>query len=91
MERKIQPIKSKQTNLLYGLGVLGCWFHWEQNSLTRAPLRVLVCSAMARLQANEKADRDRRSLACRRSVSWYGLRLNLIKETNEAASQVSQV
>lgn len=22
MERKIQPIKSKQTNLLYGLGVL---------------------------------------------------------------------
>lgn len=35
------------------------------------------------LQTNEEAGRERRSLACRRSVSWYGLRLNIIKETSE--------
>ncbi|KAI3368375.1 hypothetical protein L3Q82_008078 [Scortum barcoo] len=42
------------------------------------------------LHANEGAGRDRRSLACRRSVSWYGLRLNIIKETSEMASELSQ-
>lgn len=61
-----------------------------------APLRardwVLFVMACPRvLQTNEEADRDRRSLACRRSVSWYGFRLNIIKETNEMASQLSQV
>ena len=52
-------------------------------------LFVMACPRV--LQTNEEADRDRRSLACRRSVSWYGFRLNIIKETNEKASERSQV
>lgn len=56
---------------------------------------VLACVVMAclpQLQADEQeAGRDRKSLACRRSVSWYGLRLNLIKESGEATTELSQV
>lgn len=46
---------------------------------------VMACPRV--LQTNEEAGTDMRSLACRRSVSWYGLRLNIIKE----ASEFSQV
>lgn len=63
-----------------------------------APLGVFDCVcvvfAMACLpviQTNEEAGRQRRSLGCRRAVSWVGLRLNIIKETNETASELSQV
>ncbi|MEQ2191359.1 hypothetical protein XENOCAPTIV_027247 [Xenoophorus captivus] len=35
------------------------------------------------LQVNEEPGRDRKPLACRRSVSWFGLRLNIIKEAKE--------
>lgn len=52
---------------------------------------VLVMACPPVLQTNEEADKDQRSLACRRSVSWYDLRLNIIKETNEMASELSQV
>lgn len=51
-----------------------------------APLGAGDCDVLAMacpLQTNEEAGRDRRSLACRRSVSWYGFRLNIIKETGE--------
>ncbi|TNN74734.1 hypothetical protein EYF80_015052 [Liparis tanakae] len=43
------------------------------------------------LRSHAEAGRDRRSLACRRSVSRYGLRLNIIKETNEMASALGQL
>lgn len=43
------------------------------------------------LLSNEEHAGDGRSLACRRSVSWYGLRLNIIKETSETASEPQQV
>lgn len=43
------------------------------------------------LLSNEERAGDRRSLACRRSVSWYGQRLNVIKETSEMASEPQQV
>lgn len=60
------------------------------------PVAVCVCVVLAMacswvLQTNEEAGRDRRPLACRRSVSWYGLRLNIIKETHEMSSELSQV
>lgn len=50
---------------------------------------VMACPPV--LLTNEEAGRDRTSLACRRSVSWFSLRLNIIKETNEMASELSQV
>ncbi|KAF0041641.1 hypothetical protein F2P81_005173 [Scophthalmus maximus] len=42
------------------------------------------------LQAYEEVDRNRKCLACRRAVSWYGLRLNIIQETNETLSELRQ-
>lgn len=73
------------------LGSLGM-----DHSPAGAPLGAFgcVCVVMAcpqLLHTNEEAGRDRKSLACRRSVSWYGLRLNIIKETNEMASELRQV
>lgn len=37
------------------------------------------------------SDENRRPLACRRSVSWYGVRLCILKESIQAASQAGQV
>ena len=42
------------------------------------------------LSADEHAG-DQGSLACRRSVSWYGLRLNIIQETSETGPGPPQV
>lgn len=100
MDGKIQPIKSKRANLLYGLGVIksvGFSGNGPQSCRSSSGsvwLCVCVVFAMACLpviQTNEEAGRQRRSLGCRRAVSWVGLRLNIIKETNETASELSQV
>ncbi|KAL1272764.1 hypothetical protein QQF64_028626 [Cirrhinus molitorella] len=37
------------------------------------------------------SDENRRPLACRRSVSWYGVRLCILKESIQAASQAGQL
>jgi len=51
---------------------------------------VMACSRLLRADEDAAAG-DRRPLACRRSVSWYGLRLNIIQESGDAASALSQV
>lgn len=59
-----------------------------------APLGASGCVGMACprvLQTNDEAGGDRTPLACRRSASWFGLRLNIIRETNEMASELGQV
>ncbi len=55
----------------------------------RAAVFVMACLWV--LQTNEETGRDGRSLACRRSVSWYGFKLNRIKETREMSSELRQV
>lgn len=48
--------------------------------MDQSPASLCVCE-----MTKEEAGRERRPLACRRSVSWYCLRLNIIRETSETA------
>ena len=46
----------------------------------------MACPRLLQAEEEEEAGREGSSLACRRSVSWYGLRLNIIKEISEMVS-----
>lgn len=48
---------------------------------------VMACSRILPTDSDE----NRRPLACRHSVSWYGVRLCILKESIQAASQAGQV
>lgn len=50
-------------------------------------LAVMSCSRILPAECDE----NRRPLACRRSVSWYGVRLCILKESIQALSEDSQV
>jgi len=47
----------------------------------------VACSRMLPMDSDE----NRKPLACRRSVSWYGVRMCILKESILAASLAGQV